>query len=236
MNLEDLRRTWDAFACLNPMWAVLTAGKKPDYQWDEDAFYQNGSNSINFIIQQCLHCWLDFPRTRALDFGCGIGRLSLRLADWFEQVDGVDISSEMIAHAMKSAKHRGITNCCFHENPSPDLRCFCDSSFDFIVSMITLQHMEPQFSKAYLREFVRLLKPDGVLCFQLPEEIQTQATYRCFDDAAEGPEMEMYGIPRSEVCDFMESMGAEVNAIIRDNACGPDVRSFRYFVKRKIAK
>ena len=35
---------------------------------------------------------------------------------------------------------------------------------------VVLQHMKPEFAKAYLREFARILKPNGVLVFQLPSE------------------------------------------------------------------
>ena len=45
---------------------------------------------------------------------------------------------------------------------------FDDNSFDFIYSYVVLQHMRPDYALSYLREFVRVLAPGGVMAFQLP--------------------------------------------------------------------
>lgn len=59
---------------------------------------------------------------------------------------------------------------------APDLARFPDGTFTFIYSTLVLQHMEPQFSKGYIREFVRVLAPGGVLAFQLPAGRSTRET------------------------------------------------------------
>lgn len=53
-------------------------------------------------------------------------------------------------------------------NESGELRAFSDRSFDLVYSNITLQHMKPRYSKRYIREFIRIAKPLGVVVFQLP--------------------------------------------------------------------
>ena len=45
---------------------------------------------------------------------------------------------------------------------------FPNDSFDFIYSNITLQHINPLYSKRYISEFIRILRPRGILIFQLP--------------------------------------------------------------------
>ena len=51
-------------------------------------------------------------------------------------------------------------------SPAPPRLCpFADASFSFIYSNIVLQHVPRHFAKEYLREFVRLLAPDGILVF-----------------------------------------------------------------------
>jgi len=40
---------------------------------------------------------------RALDFGCGPGRVTRALAAWFDESVGVDVSPVMIAEALKGA-------------------------------------------------------------------------------------------------------------------------------------
>jgi ubiquinone/menaquinone biosynthesis C-methylase UbiE len=59
--------------------------------------------------------------------------------------------------------------CHFHHNSAPDLRLFPDRSFDFVLSLLVFQHMEPALMKGYLREFVRVLDSDGVAYFNIPD-------------------------------------------------------------------
>jgi SAM-dependent methyltransferase len=41
-----------------------------------------------------------------------------------------------------------------------------------IYTSVVLQHMEPQLSIRYLREFARVLRPGGILVFQIPDRIE----------------------------------------------------------------
>ena len=59
--------------------------------------------------------------------------------------------------------------CAYQRNTQPNLALFEDGSFDFIYSTIVLQHIDPQLTQAYLREFIRVLRAGGVLVFQLPD-------------------------------------------------------------------
>jgi SAM-dependent methyltransferase len=125
-------------------------------------------------------------------------------------------------------------NCCFHHNPRPDLSIFGDGHFDFVLSMITLQHMKEEYILSYLDEFVRVLKPHGVLYFQLPDQINRSASYNTLNPGTE-PEMEMHGISRSKIIDQLESQGIRVQAVIEDDCCGLDIRSFRYIGTKQAA-
>ena len=42
----------------------------------------------------------------------------------------------------------------YHVNPSADLALFEGETFDFVLSYIVLQHMEPRYAKRYIAEFV----------------------------------------------------------------------------------
>lgn len=54
----------------------------------------------------------------------------------------------------------------------PRLR-FPDEQFSFIYSNIVLQHVPARFSEQYLKEFVRVLAPDGVLVFGVQDSFAT---------------------------------------------------------------
>jgi SAM-dependent methyltransferase len=88
----------------------------------------------------------------------------------------------MIAEANKY--NRQGDRCRYVLNDRSNLAVFPDNSFDFIYSSIVLQHMRPEYSKAYMREMVRVLSPGGVVVFQLPAKLRTNVSPRT---AASGP-------------------------------------------------
>jgi SAM-dependent methyltransferase len=60
--------------------------------------------------------------------------------------------------------------CAYFLNQSDSLSAFEDNSWDFIYSNIVLQHMRPEYSKRYIRDFIRILRPGGIVLFQIPAE------------------------------------------------------------------
>jgi SAM-dependent methyltransferase len=168
MNLMGLQETWDELADKDAMWAVLTGPLATARTWDEHAFFATGVVEIESVLDRVRRAGV-IPRFhRALDFGCGVGRLTQALAGQFEHVDGVDISSAMILRARAFNRHGD--RCQYHLNEHDRLAAFEDGTFDFVYSVITLQHMEPQYSRGYIQEFFRVIRPGGVVVFQLPGE------------------------------------------------------------------
>lgn len=164
--LDDSQRFWDAHARRDPLWAVLSEAGKQARRWDVRRFFQTGLNEIALMFYELESRGLVVRQGDALDFGCGVGRLTQALAARFARVVGVDVSPKMIetAEALNPFPERAR----FVWNREPDLRQFGDATFDFIYTTIVLQHIVPEISAVYLREFVRLLRPGGILVFQLP--------------------------------------------------------------------
>ena len=109
---------------------------------------------------------VDVNKKRAMDFGCGVGRLTQALWDVFEGVVGIDISYSMIENAGKSNKFGDRFE--FQVNTTDALAPLDDASFDFVYSNISLQHSPPEASSKYIAEFFRVLRPGGVALFQVP--------------------------------------------------------------------
>jgi SAM-dependent methyltransferase len=147
------------------MWAVLTWSDT----WEANEFFETGRQEIADVIAHVSRLAVKMDRNRALDFGCGLGRLSQALADHFDEVYGVDIAPSMIEGA--SLYNRHGDRCRYILNSNNDLPMFPDRHFDFIYSNIVLQHMAPKFTRAYLAEFIRLLSAHGLLVFQLPSAL-----------------------------------------------------------------
>ena len=169
MELGELQKNWDEFGRIDPLWAILTDPSKTNNRWDPQEFFATGEDEIDCLMDHMDHVATLPPslrRGRALDFGCGIGRLTLALCKHFEQCIGVDIAPSMIELARKY--NRFGDRCQYHVNAANDLRMFEDGWFDFIYSNIVLQHIPPKYSAQYIRDFVRILTPGGVAVFQVP--------------------------------------------------------------------
>lgn len=161
---------WEELAQQDPMWAILSYPDGKYGRWDEEEFFRHGAERIDEFLSHGLT--LDRPTEHhaALDFGCGVGRLSRALASHFEQVTGVDISETMIDRAREL--NAAIPNVEFRGNDRADLSTFSDAAFDLVASDIVLQHLPDRATvESYLAEFVRVLKPDGLLVFQLPSSL-----------------------------------------------------------------
>lgn len=172
-RIGEGRAYWERQARTDPMWAVLSDPAKKGRKWNLREFMANGEREIALLWHQLARLDLTPTPGTALDFGCGIGRLTQALARRFDRVIGVDISPTMIAVARDINHYPAIAE--YVCNGHPDLRDVPSRSVDFIYSNIVLQHIEPQLSIEYLNEFFRLLKPGGVLVFQLPSHQEPAA-------------------------------------------------------------
>jgi SAM-dependent methyltransferase len=164
--LERLQNVWETHAKDDPLWAIISTPGKMGGKWDLNEFLQTGRHEIDQLLETLSSNDIEFERSSALDFGCGVGRLTQALARSFESVCGVDISPTMIENARKLNQYHG--KCRYYLNARQDLRLFHDDRFSFIYSSMVLQHMSPGVARNYLAEFGRILKPGGLLVFQLP--------------------------------------------------------------------
>jgi ubiquinone/menaquinone biosynthesis C-methylase UbiE len=170
VELQQNQREWEDLAEIDPMWAILSNPGKRGGGWQDEEFNESGRAEIARVMQQAAALGLPDKRDAALDFGCGVGRLTRPLARHFGRCVGVDISERMITTARAHSTH--IANLEFMVNVSQKLSAIADDSIDFIYSRIVLQHVSSRAAiRSYLAEFARVLAPGGLLIFQLPSHI-----------------------------------------------------------------
>ncbi len=104
---------------------------------------------------------------RCLDFGCGVGAFTRALAKHFHSACGIDISQNRIGQAKEI--NRDVSNCEFVCASDIDELLFPDNSFDLVLSRNTLHNLPSKaLIEPFLGKLIRVLKPDGVLLFNMP--------------------------------------------------------------------
>ena len=142
---------WSNLGEQDPYWSVLTHDQYRIDRMDKaeviDAFYETGRSEINRI-----KAWLErngcsiAANGTCVDYGCGVGRVTLWLARTFKKVVAVDISESHIRAARKYLASKNIDNVEFHLLRSEeDLQVTRDA--DFFFSLIVLQHNPPPIMK-----------------------------------------------------------------------------------------
>jgi SAM-dependent methyltransferase len=169
-KLSGLKRDWESLAHKDALAAILTDETKSGGRWDIPQFMATGDAEIETVLQHLAAIGLQpDPSGAVLDFGCGVGRLTQALARRFPSCVGVDISQEMItrANALNQYGH-----CRYVMSATPHL-AFEDEEFSFLYSNLVLQHVSRRFAVSYLREFIRVLAPGGVLVFGVQDSFAT---------------------------------------------------------------
>jgi SAM-dependent methyltransferase len=251
-SLRGSKQAWNDWGSIDPLWSILT---NPDFKhgrWDLEDFWRLGEDEIARVMSTATKLGRPARRDEALDFGCGVGRLTRAMTRHFSHCTGVDVAKTMIQQAERL--NHGYP-CTFLVNEANNLAQFEDSAFDFVYTALVLQHLPTvDVIRTFIAEFIRVLKPDGgLLAFQLPTyvpprslrnrlRLRTRAytaltalgldkrmLYERFDLV---PVMQMNFIPKDEVLTHLRSLGASILEV----QCGKfefgEVESATYFVTK----
>jgi SAM-dependent methyltransferase len=242
-QLDDVGRAWRTLAETDPLWAICVDPAGKNGRWDPLAFYANGAGEVAGVMSRAEELRIPVRGRRALDFGCGAGRLTRPLAERYELAVGVDIAPEMLELAERD--NPVADRCRFVRNTEPDLALFADGEFDLVYSTIVLQHLPRRLIRAYLAEFARVVRPGGVVIVHLPTSPRLTPRgwcYRLLPPALLGlvqrrilgypAPMRMHGLAEGEVRSLLAARGVDVVAADPVDY-QPDWRELRYFCVRR---
>jgi trans-aconitate methyltransferase len=129
-----------------------------NYEWHEEYPYEE------WLLKHVTHSPdLLGKDLRAIDFGCGVGRMMSRMKKHYQFVDGVDVSS----YAMDYGK-QVLPDSQFYESSGLDLGQVPDDTYDLFYSTIAMQHIPVRtIRKNLFRGMFNALKSGGWLSIQM---------------------------------------------------------------------
>jgi SAM-dependent methyltransferase len=252
-DLLEIQKNWDELGKTDPLYAIKVGitkeggewESKEGGKWDLQEFFQTGIDEIDSIMKDIDQLNLKLDYNTALDFGCGVGRLTQALPKYFDTVDGIDIAPSMIELANTYNKCKDRVH--YYLNDKNSLENFKDNTYDFIYSVEVFQHMHPQFQENYLSELLRILSPKGLLVFELPSEYQNLKQKLLFNFTFQDVKfmhslywkkvlrqplfslMQYYCNPRNNIESFLLRHGAKHVYAIRNSR---NIVSYNYFVTK----
>lgn len=244
MSLRDLQRDWTALGKEDPLWAVYVAPGTKGRGWDVDAFFATGAAEVAASLARARELGLLSRHEVALDFGCGVGRLSSALLEHVDRVVAVDISPTMLDEARRLG--RCGDRCTFVLNDRPDLAFQPEASVDLVYSSLVLQHLPSELAEGFLQEFARVLRPGGVAVVQtasrptrslrgvltrvLPPALQRRLQTLLLGYPAP---MLMTAMPQAWVEAAIAGTGLQIAEAVEESVYGGHWVTTRYFLVRR---
>lgn len=157
---------WQKWGEIDPMWSAATWNKRDrngSNPWTEKEFYECG-----------LSDWLDFKSHweqyglktgTCLEIGCGAGRITKHLADYFEQVIATDVSKSMIEFSKQRLDNTNIQFILTKGIVLP----LEDQTVDAVFSTHVFQHFDSVSDACLIfEECYRIMSAGGTLLIHLP--------------------------------------------------------------------
>jgi SAM-dependent methyltransferase len=192
-----------------------------------------GRDDVTRTLGELDALGLRVPRGSALDFGCGVGRLTQALGEHFARVVGLDISAAMVERASAENRHAGRVKYMVNTARRPGLGVLGDARFDLVLSLISLQHNPTRVALAYIADFVRHLTPGGVAVFDLPHASLPGLWWRALRARLRRqPLMLLHGAPPDVVERVVIGAGGTVVSRREVNWSGSEIPSSVYYVRR----
>jgi SAM-dependent methyltransferase len=202
------REFWETQARWNARIAIYDTPEVRDPARAEQAFERSGLEAARHLAR-FLH-----PEARALDLGCGIGRVMRPLAAHCREITGVDISTEMLAQA--SDYLHGAPNARLVRTDGRSLPGVADGSIDFLYSLLCFIHVDKRTAFRYFQEIRRVLAPGGRAFLQLEDILSEEGLRRFVEVVPREDPLEFYaeaelvaklGALELEVLDVLQSGG-----------------------------
>ena len=192
---------WTGMGEAYPHYSVITEDtyRPENLPQSIDRFWESGNIEADTAIHLLRQTGVgDLAAKTCVEFGCGVGRVSVPFARQFAEVHAYDISASHLALARQRAEAARVSNIRFHHRSGGEQTPL--ASCDFFYSRIVFQHNPPPVIRELIRAGLASLRPGGVAVFGVPVYI---SGYKFHIDAYlarhRTGDMELHCIPQRAV-------------------------------------
>ena len=161
---NDSDRDWELLGRDDPYFGVYANRKFRRAELTSEAlaeFFASGATHVEEVFAAIeRHVRSGFRPRRALDFGCGVGRVLVPLAARAGEVVGFDVSDSMLREAEKNLAERAIRNVTLVRGD--DSLAALTGTFDLVHSFVVFQHFAPERGEQLVRGLFSRLDDGGV--------------------------------------------------------------------------
>ena len=153
---------WELIARTEPMWGVLSTDRflaKNLTPETRQEFFDSGVAHAKKMLERAEALLGPIAKGTAIDFGCGVGRMTIPLSRSFREVIGIDASPSMLRLTEENCARQGVSNA--RTIASADVSSLPPQSVDFINSLIVFQHIPEPEGQAIFRSLLSTLRVGG---------------------------------------------------------------------------
>lgn len=174
-------KDWELWGRDNPYFGVLSDQKYRGDRLTQDAsveFYSSGLGDIMLLMENVkrLNDGKLPAFRRAIDFGCGVGRLTLPLSSYAQHVVGLDVSPSMVQKArenLPAGKKRQVEYVL-----SDDELSTLPDTYDLVYSNIVFQHIPPARGERIITKLMSGLQTGGFAALHVTYAHRTSAIHK----------------------------------------------------------
>ncbi|MEX3983367.1 class I SAM-dependent methyltransferase [Paraburkholderia sp. EG287A] len=237
--LAKVKQAWTHLGLTKPHWSVLVAERylPENLEARLDEFWESSESDLRNIHAIAARHGFNLNRnTTVVEYGCGVGRVTTKLAQRFGRVHAYDISANHLHLAQEHAKQLGIDTIAFHECADQPLAAL--EKCDLFFSCIVFQHNPPPIIKELTRLALESLNVGGLAIFQIPTyAIDYRFNLDDWLSKDDHLSMQMHVLPQHHVFEVARETGCEVLEVREDECTGQrDKYVSNTFVIRKPGK
>lgn len=237
--MKVVQEKWEKLGASEPHWSVLIQDdyKTKKISENKTTFYDTGKIEAEVFEKTLMRNGFDLSEFKTcLELGCGVGRITRWLAQYFEMVHALDISKYHLEIAEEHTRNEGIENIQFHR-VNTVLKFLELPKVDCFFSLIALQHNPPPVAEFILEKLCKCLNKNGIGYFQIATynkgykfDANEYLTTECNQH-----DIEMHFLPQKRVFELLDQCDCAPIEVVTDQCTGgPSTElSNTFFVQKR---